>query len=225
MIELKPYIDEHYILDFFGMLNKEDIKYALIKNIDGELPSRLKDGKDIDILVHIDDRERFARVMSEHNWMYRTPPLGREAGWNFGYNLPEYQFWQYQPQKIDQIFYVDACFKLMCKSLMPKVWIPLNEPMQKKAWQEQEWNEELKCWQLGPKTLFVYLFVREVFDKHEFKDEYIQEIEKRKKYLEDDEVYELLKTVFFGFTDELIKLVKNGEYKTIVRKYITYQNY
>lgn len=223
MIKIQPNIDKIHIENFFDMLNKERISYSLIKNIAGELPTNLKDGKDIDILVKLEDREKFARVMGGHGFLYRVPPLGREGGWNFGYNLPEYQFWQLG--NIPQTFYIDACFKLMCKSLTPKTWVPMNEEIQQLAWTEREWNERLGCWQLGPKTLFVYLFAREVFDKREFKKEYISEIEKRKSLIDDSEVLALLRTVFYNFTDMLVDLVKKSDYESIVGQYIKFQNY
>ena len=225
MIEIKPYIEEHYIHDFFEMLNKSAVRYVLIKNIADELPKKLKDGKDIDILVHFDDREKFSNAMRRTGWLYRVHPLGRENGWTFGYNLPECQFWQYSEKKINQTFYVDVCFKLMCKSLMPKTWIPLDERIQQLAWKKRKWNKELNCWQIGAKVLLVYLFIRAVFDKRLFKEEYIQEIEKYKKYLEDEEVYNLLESVFYKFTDNLILLAKNNNYNSIISRYITYQKY
>ena len=217
------YIKEKNIREFFTMLNEENIQYALIKNIAAELPSNLKDGKDIDIIVKLEDRERFALAMVGHGWLYRVPPLGRVGEWNFAYKLPEYQFWQLSG--IAERFYVDACFKLMCKSLTPKTWVPLNVPLQEKAWAEREWNEELQCWQLGEKTLFVYLFLRCVFDKRAFSDAYIAEIEKRKNLIDDGEVKALLESEFFKFTDTLIALAENREYGAIVDRYITFQNY
>lgn len=216
-------IKSKYILDFFKTLNKENVQYMLIKNIGKELPHNLKDGKDIDIIVKLEDREHFSKIMGANGYLFRLPPLGTNGGWKFGYQLPEYQFWQ--KSKIEQTLYIDACFKLMCKSLTPKFWVPLDETINKRAWKEKQWNEELKCWQLDEKTLFVYLFARCVFDKKTFSPVYITEIEERKNLINDTEVYAMLKTLFYNFADTLIDMVKKSEYEKIIHKYITFKNY
>lgn len=217
------FIHKEYIDSFFNLLNENEIEYLLIKNIADELPYSLQNGKDIDILVRLENREKFTECMGAHGFLYREPPLGISGGWSFGYQLPQYQFWQLGG--IKQVFYIDVCFKLMCKSLSPKMWVPLDESINTHAWQNKEWNETLKCWQMGEKTLFVYLFARCVFDKHTFSEKYIAEIEKRKHLLSDAEVVAMIRTIFYKFTDTLVQLVTEKRYDEIINKYITFVNY
>lgn len=101
----------------------------------------------------------------------------------------------------------------------------IDETINKRAWKEKQWNDELNCWQLDEKTLFVYLFARCVFDKKTFSPVYITEIEERKNLINDTEVYAMLKTLFYNFTDTLIDMVKKSEYEKIIHKYITFKNY
>lgn len=217
------FIDEKHIRNFFSMLNDADVRYMLLKNIADELPYKLKNGKDIDIFVNNEDMSKFSKKMDEYGWLYRVHPLGREAGYSFAYKLPECQFWQLGG--IEETFYVDVCYKLMCKSLTPKVWVPLNDLIQEQAWKLKEWNDELQCWQLGEKVLFSYLFARCVFDKRTFDELYIAEIEKRKHLLDDTEVHAMLETIFYRFTDTLISLVKKSDYGAIMHSYITFEDY
>ena len=64
------YINKECIYSFFQQLNRDcpAVRYVLIKNINGELPERLKDGKDIDLLVKEEDREAFAEFMHTHGF-------------------------------------------------------------------------------------------------------------------------------------------------------------
>lgn len=212
-----------YIKNFFKMMNEENIEYRLIKNIAGELPDNLKDGKDIDIIVSLSDREKFAKCMDKNNFTLITHPLGSSEGWSFGYNLPEVNKWKLKG--IKQRFYIDVCFMLMCKSISPKFWVPLDKYIQQRAWQEKEWNDVLGCWQIDQKTLTAYLLIRCIFDKQNFSDAYISEIEARKHLLDDSDVQAMLKTAFYKFTDTLIDMVYKGEYEHIVSKYITFTDY
>ena len=82
-------IPAEVILDFFERLSATEILYVIIKNVDNELPDHLKDGKDIDILVHESCIKQFEEFMISNNFDRQTHPLGRENGWNFAYKLPE----------------------------------------------------------------------------------------------------------------------------------------
>ena len=77
----------------------------------------------------------------------------------------------------------------------------------------------------GKLLILLYLIVRSVFDKKEFKRKYIREIKKRRKLLERKEFKSLAQTVFFGFTPVLIELVKSEEYDKILGKYLSYSKY
>ena len=220
MTELVP---EKDVRAFFELLNENKIRYVLIKNIAEELPCNLKGGKDIDILVHPEEKLRFAKILSGNGFLYRIHPFGSEQGWRFAYGLEKHQFWQ--KNGCDAAFYIDICFKLCCKSLTPKTWVPLDEKINGAIWENTGWNEALNCRQLDEKRLFVYLLVRSVFDERGFSNDYIAEIEKRKNLLDDAEVRDLLPCVFYKFTDSLIQLIKAGRYGEIVHKFLSFKDY
>ena len=223
MSDTSKYIEAPEILSFFKLLNDSNINYVLIKNVGGELPYNLKDGKDIDILVKLEDRPLFVKTMLKGGFLKRIPPLGREAGWKFGYQLPEYQFWQ--KRGIAQNFYIDCCFKLMCKSLTPNYWIPLDISINERIWKNKVWDDDLGCWRIDDKTLFPYLIARCVLDKKEFKSVYVKDINERLQYLDDDEVQAMLSTIFYRFTPMLTELLKAGRYDEIISKYISFKDY
>lgn len=219
----EKFIPPKMILDFFALLAKNKIDFRLIKNISGELPSSLKNGKDIDILVNPKQKQEFASVMSKNNFLLRTHPYGKENGWHFLYQVPPCQFWQLNTEKIT--FYIDVSFMMMCKSLAPKSWVPLNKPFQDAAFENSKWNENLGCFQIEEKTAFAYKIVRCVFDKRGFPNAYINEIKSQKKFLQDEKVRSLLEAEFFKFTPRLISLLQNDEYESICKAYISFSDY
>lgn len=217
------FVPESSIREFFALLNENKVGYLLIKNIGNELPKNLKSGKDIDIFVKIEEKEHFAKIMSENGFLYRIHPFGTEHGWHFAYQLEKHQFWQ--KKDCPAIFYIDVCFRLCCKSLTPKTWVPLDEKINSGIWENVCWNEDLSCPMLDEKTLFAYLIIRSVFDKRNFSAEYIEEIEKRKFLLDDSEVKEKLFCAFYKFTEHLISLVRSGEYSRIIKEYLSFTDY
>ena len=216
-------IPSEVILDFFEKLSSADILYVIIKNISDELPRHLKDRKDIDILVHESYVRQFEEFMAANNFNKCTPPLGRENGWNFAYQLPEYQFWKLNEDKYT--LYIDASFKLSCKSLTPKTWIPLDKCINDDIWEKRIFDSKNHWWIMDDETILIYLLVRSIFDKREFKEGYIKGIESRKAFLKNAGVQQKLSKIFFKGTNLLIEQVTAGHYDNIISNYLSFTDY
>jgi len=216
-------IPSEVILQFFEKLSASGLLYVIIKNVSGELPYHLKDGKDIDILVHESCMGQFENFMAENNFERQTPPNGRDHGWNFAYQLPEYQFWKLKEDGFT--FYIDASFKLSCKSLTPRTWIPLDKCINDDIWRKREYDPVHRLWMMDDETVLIYLLVRSVFDKREFRDGYIEGIEARKPLLQKTDVQQKLSKVFFNYTGVLTGRVMDGKYDGIIGDYLQFTDY
>lgn len=220
------FVDSKLVWELFDQLNASGVRYALIKNINSELPDRLPDGKDIDILVHENGMELFERRMSDIGFKIITHPWGKGKGWSFAYGLNECTFWE--KQNISCHFYIDVCEKLMCKSLTPNVWIPLDRSVNQFAWGHLEYvqaNAEHGWWILSREAVFPYLIARCVFDKHGFPTGYITEIRKNIDLIRNNDVLQRLEKIFFSYTPRLISLLDQGRFADIFSDYITFANY
>lgn len=216
-------IPSELVIGLFDCLNAAGVNYLNIKNIAYELPRHLEDGKDIDILVAPSDEQKFCETMAANGYEAITYPYGPANGWVLGYNLPENRL--FHKQGIAQIFHVDACFMLKCKSLTPMTMVPLNHAFNDEALKDKVWNEDIHAWELDEKRLLGYLIVRSVFTKRSFSQGYIGEIEKRKILLDNPAVIELLDQEFFKFTPVLIKMIKEGRYQEILSAYLGFTGY
>ncbi|MDE7313086.1 MAG: nucleotidyltransferase family protein [Eubacterium sp.] len=219
------YIKKEFICAFFHALNHDcqAVRYVLIKNINGELPERLKDGKDIDLLVKEEDHEAFAEFMRTHGFRKTKHPLGRKNGWNFAYQLPESEFWK--KQHIDCNFYIDVSFRLCCKSLTPKTWIPLDACINEDVWRHRVWDEKNNWWAMDDETTLLYLIVRSIFDKREFQEGYIRGIEERLACLDYADTQRKLRKVFFRYTPRLTEQIKAKNYSSLIEDYLTFADY
>jgi len=217
------YIEPQYIKEFFNMLNRSEIRYVLIKNIADELPNALKNGKDIDILVHPEDHEAFSRLMQENQYICLVPPYGIENGWRFAYSLEPSEFWK--RADIADDLYIDVNFRLCCHSFSEKTWIPLDRIVNADVWEHRRFDEERQWWRMDDDTTLIYLIVRSVFDKQDFRIEYIKEIEKLAGQLREPGVVNKLSRIFFGFTPLLVELLSSKKYSEIMHEYVTFVNY
>lgn len=207
----------------FQCLNDTKLRYALETNNGDKLPDRLPDGKDIDILVEPDDCDRLMEAMLRAGFCRVAPFLGKENGYRFAYGLQ--QNLTFLKNISGMRLYIDVDTALMCLSLQPKIWIPLDKTITRKAFENRVFNKALNCWELDDETRLIYLLARAVFNKKKFSDIYIDEIEKRKELLDHPSVISSLEKIFFRFTPELIRLLKSGSYSKIRTRYILFEDY
>ncbi len=68
-------VDANIIKDFFEVLNKNNLKYVLIKNDDNVIPNQLESGEDIDFLIHPSDYDRLIDVVISNGYEKRMGNL------------------------------------------------------------------------------------------------------------------------------------------------------
>ena len=205
----------------FNLLNSNGINYILTKNIADELPDNLKLGKDIDLIVHIKDYEKFQVLLFNSGYKRIVHPHGKERGWIFMYGAHENLFMT-NPQTN---LIVDAYAELCTKSIAMNAWLPLDKIIQKSIWVNKVWDAANQWWIMDDENMAIYLLTSSVFEKNGFSKDYIREIEKRKGLLTSQTARQKLEKIFFKFTDTLIKKVNNMRYGEILLLYLTFTDY
>lgn len=208
------------IISFFTLLN-DNVRYILIKNIDGELPDKLKVGKDIDIIVHPDDYAKYRTLMLKHEYKLIIHPKGSYVGWKYLYGMSAACMYEHK----DNHLQVDAYDCLCTKSIMMNAWLPLDKKINDSIWKNKVWDAENKWWIMDDENMVIYLITRCVFEKGFFSEEYIHEIKKRKKQIYTESAKEKFYKIFFNFTPKLLELVEADEYEVIVSKYKSFMDY
>ena len=206
--------------EFFSMLNKYKIDYILIKNIVDELPFNLGDGKDIDILVNLESKVMFEKMMIDNNFEKCIHPFGIENGWAFYYFMPSHQYWIRKLK--NSILYINVGFMICCMSLIPKVWIPIKE-LNSSVWLNKIFDKKYSWWIIDDRNLLLYLMIKFIFDKNDFSDFYIKQIEIRKHLLH--EIKDKMHIVFYNFSPRLSEMVMAGKYSDIIHNYTTFNEY
>ncbi len=211
-------VDANVILEFLKLLNSSDIKYVLIKNDDDAIPYKVESDNDIDFLIHPDDYSELIEIGTANGYEKR---VGESCKRYFLEQLRE-----------DILFKKEDCYfhfyeALACSPLtnMGNCKMALERSVQSHIWENRIWDENKQWWIMDDISILLYLIVRSVFDKQEFKPKYIREIEKRAELVEDEAFIRLAKTVFFGYTPKMIKLIKEKKYSQILGDYLSYTLY
>lgn len=211
-------VDPKIIKDFLKLLNKQKLKYVLIKNDGKKLPNNLENGKDIDFLIYPNEYNRLIEIVDINGYKRL---IGEACKRYFLYQLKEDIF----IKKEDCYFHFYE--KLSCNPLtnMGNCKIPLDTIIQEYIWKHRIWDKVNNWWIMDDVSILLYLLIRSIFDKKEFREIYIREIEQRIEYIDSEMFYSLAKAVFFGFTARMIKLVKMKKYERILNEYLSYRSY
>jgi hypothetical protein len=215
------YIDSNEILKIFKFLNEENIEYILIRNINNELPDKLKIGKDIDILIDYKNKKDIIQFFFKYNFNI-VPHPHRNNIYLYGVNK-----FTFLKNKVNNIIF-DLNFQLMCRSLNAGEWIPLDQMIQESAWKNRRFekvSDDFGYWTLGYNDEFIALVVRSIFDKKEFQDGYINRIEELKNKIDLKDVEEKMKFIFFKFTPFLLEMIEKQEYENIIKNYLQFKEY
>ena len=206
------------INDFLELLNTNNFKYVLVKNDDNAIPYSVNSNDDIDFLIHPSEYERLIEVTTNNGY---EKIVGESCKSYFLYQLRD----DILLKKEDCYFHFFEALSCTPLTNMGRCKMALENDVQRYIWENRVWGSTNNWWIMDDISILLYLIVRSVFDKKCFKDKYIREIEKRVNYLENDSFYMMAKTVFWGFTPQIISLVKEKRYAEVLKEYLAYSNY
>jgi len=215
------YIDRKEIVEIFRRLNEGGLNYILLRNINNELPNKLKVGKDIDILVKKEDEDKFINFFYKNGYVTIDHPYKYDT---FLYGVDRFEFKYNNNNKI--LF--DLNFQIAVRSLDQGQWIPLDQAIQESAWENKRFeqlSDDFGYWALSYEDEFICLVARSIFDKREFQDGYIKRIDELLHLIDEKNVIGKLNRVFFKFSPYLMDYIKHGNYKTIIKNYIEFKEY
>jgi hypothetical protein len=209
------------LINIFQLLNKSKLNYILMRNINDEIPSKLKTGKDIDILISKKNYGKFINFFKDNQYKKISHPHKYDT---FLYGVDKFEFKYNANNKI--IF--DLNFQIAVRSLDAGQWIPLDQVIQKSAWKNKRFeqkNEDFGYWTLSHEDEMVCLIARSILDKEEFKDGYINRINELYDLIDKENIMKKLNLIFFKFTPDLIGYIENKQYSKIIQNYIQFKEY
>jgi len=214
-------IEENQIIEVFKQLNSSNLDYLLLRNIDQELPGKLKKGKDIDLLVRKSDFNQWLSFFNTLDFKVIQHPLRNDV---FLYETDPFIFLLQNKSGI----IVDFNFQLCVRSLDKGQWIPLDEKMQDSAWANKRFekaSDDFGYWTLSHNDEFITLVSRSIFDKKEFQKGYINRINELFPKINIEDVKQKMNLVFFKYTPFLLEQVASQEYDTILSNYLSFKDY
>lgn len=207
------------ILDLFTELEQNNIEYVLLRNLDGSIPEYYTGNKDIDLLVSPKSREAFRCFMHKKKWRQINHPCKRKNDFTFLYAMNPFEFY------INKSMKLDVCYQLSCRSTNAGEWMPLDRAINSGLWKQLRRNQPFGWFELAEEYEFVHLLTRCIFDKKEFKVEYISRIDMLLLEGWGEKSKLKLDKIFFKFTEDLLNLLQQRRYGEIIDAYLHFTNY
>lgn len=183
------------------------IDYRIIEN----------EKKRVTILCKKKDYAFIVEIFKENGYAKMIHPLSKYHGYRYEYKLSEFLLFY------NKDFEIEIFFELPCRSLTPKILIPLDRMIQGNAWQNPV--VENGIYYINPRVYIVYIISNEILAKGMFEEKNRKWIVNNKGYLQEEIVYTMLDKVFFKFTDVLIEKIMNEQFAEIYQLYISFDLY
>lgn len=195
------------------VFNDRGLRYLVLRDVQERLPGNIDKKQDIDLLVHPDSSLALNEVLTSMG--FRVKPFHGEYLYGMHaaclYLLAGVVF---------HVFYELAV--LSPEKSNP--WVPLNASLQLSAWDNRTAYKE--WFVLGPDDQFINLILRGVFDKGGvFSDAYLRALESLRPRVDMVRVEQLLSEVFFRFTPCMMKMIRNSQYTSMRKAYLSFEGY
>lgn len=198
-------------MKIFEELNKNDIRYCVLEYYE--------ESRYVDIFVHPEDNKKYLKLLNKLNYKDNTPQVREYA---FIYKLkPDVIF--VSPENVT----IHSACQMSCVSLsnLSKCKLPLDNSIQESLWNNKFWNEKQEYWEISPEDHMIQIVTKCVFNQKEFDEQSIQWIENCGINLDSDDLIRKLEGVFFFFTPDLIRHIREKRYDEIIYDYRTFHKY
>lgn len=128
------------------------------------IPDKVDNTKDIDIIVYEKDKDKFHKFMKQNKFTQVRHPWNFENNFVFLYAMDPLEFY------VKDIFHLDICYQLCCRSSDHGEWLPIDQMVQKSVWENRRKNLQYGYFQLSAEDEFVHLITRCIFDKNAIKN-------------------------------------------------------
>ncbi len=213
------YLSQECISELISMLNNSCVEWLLLRNTEDALPDGLPGGKDVDVLLRFQDRDKMQQCLNEYGCRRIRHPLRDDVRL---YGVHPFEMYQTSGGVL-----LDINFEIVVRSLDRGQWIPLDQFIQASAWENRVALQlaGLSVPMLGDEDLFVTTVARCIFDKKEFSVWHSKKLTALLSGCDEGDILCRLRLIFFKYSDRLLEQIKAGRFEAIVNDYLSFSEY
>lgn len=169
----------------------------------------------VTLVVAPENRELFMKTAKKIRGVKRKPhPSGILFGYKYLYKMKPFRMFEMKG------VYIQVFFQLPCYSLTPKTWIPLDRAIQARVWSEGQVKDGISM--LDDVSAYIYRLCLAVFKKRGFNERDVRYFDANVAVTGDAAYAELMKKVFFSYSEKITEDLKERKYDTLLAGYYGY---
>lgn len=213
------FVEGRYVEEVLTLLSRFNRDWLLLRNSQDELPSNLKTGKDIDVLLRYDDRKLIHAYLYDNGFRMIPHPLRNDT---LLYGVHPFEMYASRKGVL-----VDVNYEIAVRSIDEGQWIPLDQEIQTSAFENRRIVElaGIQCPMLSDEDLFVSEIARQVFVKRSVSPWHQEFFTNLYPLLCMDSLLSKLELVFFAYAKRLLQRVDSGDFEEIFNDYLAFSDY
>ena len=172
----------------------------------------------VSLLVHPEMLKLFESVTSSVGARRIEHPLGIEAGFKFLYQMTPFKMFS-----IDNVE-IEVFCQLPCSSITSKTWIPLDRMIQQRVWSRYDLRDGDIKW-CDKLSRYLFLLCWAVFVDKGFSPRIRAELTNSKSCLSEEDTMKLFSSVFFKYSERIIKKLEREDYDSVIPDYYSFIEY
>ncbi|MCM1496839.1 MAG: hypothetical protein NC124_00030 [Clostridium sp.] len=169
------------------------------------------------LLVRPECYKMFRKYAKKERLKKLEHPFGKRHGYRFLYQMHEFEMYEKNG------YYYEIMCQLPCKSLTPKMWMPLDKCVQKALWTDKRMIEGYPY--VADEEMWIYRMTSCMFTRMDITPEDRTFFEENRGVLSSESLRQKLLLIVFGFADTLLELARERDYGHIIEKYYSYADY
>ena len=199
--------------------DSSNTRYAVVRDIENALPKAYLGDRDVDIIIHPEDKFRAAELLQTNGWLKVLHPYDNKRDFVFLYRMDRFEFYVKGNAKLD------ICYQLACRSTNAGEWVPLDQEIQESVWLRRERDGAKCCYVLDPIDECVHLLARAFFDKRVIPQGYRERISDLFLKVGEAALSERLRLVFFSAAPVVVSVIKEDDFDMLHQRVLSFVDY
>lgn len=171
----------------------------------------------VTLLIQPADYKKFCKCAKDCQAKRLEHPFGKRHGYKFLYQMKEFAIYEK-----DGYYYEIMC-QLPCKSMTPKMWMPLDKCVQKSLWENKRVIDGYDY--VSQEELWIYRMTKCIFMKIKFEKDDISFFGQNMDIVKQETLLHKMEMIVFGYAGRLLKNVEEGQFDRIITEYFSYTDY
>jgi len=201
----------------FSRLQSTNVDYIVLRKHD-QIPEDVSILDDLDILCKRNQRSAIQTIFRDFGFVFYIDSVENNC-----YLYGSYSHDHFVNKNED--LHIDIVYSLAYRSTNAGEWVPAHKLLQDSIWKNRKKTDNFWVYMPDVKDELIHILCHCIFDKKKVIDYYANVICKLIKECDEIELIYYLKLIFFKYSYNLVKKIKEGNVNDLYNDYVSFKDY